>query len=329
MKRSNSLIGRILGLSLATFAGLSLAPAVSHAEEWPSRPIKMIVGFPAGGSPDIVGRLVADKLAQQLGQTVYVDSKVGASGVIASDTVSKSTPDGYTMVMLTGAHSGTAATRKSLPYDPVTGFSMISLVAAYPLLVVVRPDSPIKSFRELLEKAKAEPDKISVGSNAPGSVHHLLGELINIEAGVSMTQVPYRGDGQSILDLTGGRIDVMIGTATTLLDQVNQGALRAIAVSSPERYPLLPDVPTIEETLPGVEAMSWLGLAMAPKTPQPIIDRVNRALRVILATPDIKARFAQLGAVPTWSTPEQMAIQITGEVQRWTRVVEQKNIERQ
>lgn len=141
---------------------------------------------------------------------------------------------------------------------------MVSLVAAYPLMVVVNPDSPINSFPDLLARAKAAPDKIGVGSNSPGSAHHLLGELINIEAGVPMTQVPHRGDGQAILDLTGGRIDLTIGTATTLLDQVKQGALRAIAVSSPERYSLLPDVPPVSETLPGVEAMSWLGLAMTP-----------------------------------------------------------------
>ncbi len=323
--------GRLGGVSrraLVVIAALGLATTV-QADDWPSRPIKLVVGFPAGGSPDTVGRLVADKLTQRLGQSVIVESTVGAGGVLASDMVSRAAPDGYTMVMLTGAHSGTAATRKKLPYDPVDGFSMISLVTAYPMVVAVKPDSPIMSFPDLLARAKAAPDKITVGSNAPGSVHHLLSKWIDIEAGIATTAVPYRGDSQAILDVLGGRIDVMIGTATALLDQSRAGAVRPLALSSPQRYALLPDVPTIAESLPGVETMSWLGLALPPKTPQPIVDRLNREIRDVLALPEIKERFAQLGGVPSPSSSAEMVDLIRREVRRWSVVVEQKHIERQ
>jgi tripartite-type tricarboxylate transporter receptor subunit TctC len=305
------------------------AGAPSFAQDWPSRPIRILIGFPPGGSPDVVARLIADRLSPRLGQPVLVESIVGAGGVIATDTVAKSNPDGYTMVMLTGAHSGTAATRKSLPYHPVNDLSMVSTVTAYPMMIVAPLDSPIRSLSDLIAKAKAEPGKITYASNAPGSLHHLLGEWINIEAGTSMVAVPYRGAAQAIVDLLGGRVDVMIDTATTAIEQVKGGKVRALGVASPGRYPLIPDAPTVAETLPGVETMSWLGLAVAPGTPRPIVERLNAELRTILESPDMKERFAQLGGVSSPSTPEEMRNQIAREIERWNRVVDQKNIDRQ
>ena len=323
---------RICNLAAAAFVGFVVTQSlVAHAaaQEWPTRPLRLIVGFPPGGSPDLVGRLIGDALSRRIGQPVVVENAIGGGGVLASDTVARSAPDGYAMVMLTGAHTGTAAIRKSLPYDPVNGFAMISTVTAYPMMIVASPDSPIRSLADLLTRARAEPGKITYASNAPGSAHHLLGEWINIEAKTTMVPVPYRGAAQGIVDLLGGRVDVMIDTAVTAIELIRSGKVRALAVASPVRYALVPDVPTVAETLPGVETMSWLGLALAAGTPRPIVDRLNAELKEILSEPEIKARLSQLGGMPSWSTPEQMRDQISREIERWNRVIDQKNIERQ
>jgi tripartite-type tricarboxylate transporter receptor subunit TctC len=315
--------------ALALLAVTVSLAAQAVAQEWPNRPLRLVVGFPAGGSPDLVGRMIADKLSRRIGQPVVVENTVGGAGVLASDAIARSAPDGYAMVMLTGAHTGTGAMRKSLPYDPVNGFAMVSTVTAYPMMIITSPESPLRSLSDLIDRAKAAPGKITYASNAPGSAHHLLGEWINIEANTTMVPVPYRGAAQASVDLLGGRVDVMIDTATTAIELVRSGKARALAVASPERYPLLPDVPTVAETLPGVETMSWLGLAMAPGTPQPIVNRLNAELREILAEPEIKERLSQLGGVSNWSTPEQMKNQVAREIERWNRVIDQKKIERQ
>lgn len=316
-------------VTLAALAATLSFGSHATAQDWPSRPLKLVVGFIAGGSPDVVGRLIGEKLSQRLGQPVIIENAPGAAGITASDNVARSAPDGYTMVMLTGAHTGTGAMRKKLPYDPVKGFAMVSMVTAYPMMLMVKPDSPIKSFPDLLARAKATPNKVTYASNAPGSAHHLLGEWINIEAKTTMVPVPYRGAAQAIVDLLGGRVDFMIDTATTAIEPVRSGQTRALAVASPKRYPLVPDVPTIAETLPGVETMSWLGIAMPPGTPQPIVDRLNKELKEILAEDDIKKRLSQLGGVSNYTTPDQMRDQIAREIARWNRVIDEKKIERQ
>jgi tripartite-type tricarboxylate transporter receptor subunit TctC len=320
---------RLAAASLTAAAALLVASPNAIAQDWPSRPLKLVVGFPAGGSPDVVGRLIGEKLSQRLGQPVVVENLPGAAGITASDNVARAAPDGYTMVMLTGAHTGTGAMRKKLPYDPVKGFAMVSTVTAYPMMIMVKPDSPIKSLPDLLARAKAAPNKVTYASNAPGSAHHLLGEWINIEAKTTMVPVPYKGAAQAIVDLLGGRVDAMIDTATTAIEPVRSGQTRALAVASPKRYPLVPDVPTVAETLPGVETMSWLGIAMPAGTPRPIVDRLNKELKEILDEPEMKKRLSQLGGVSNWSTPEQMRDQIAGEIARWNRVIDEKKIERQ
>jgi tripartite-type tricarboxylate transporter receptor subunit TctC len=314
--------------ALAAIATLTLGPKAS-AQDWPNRPIKMVVGFPAGGSPDVVGRLIGEKLTQRIGQPVIVENAPGAAGITASDSVARAAPDGYTMVMLTGAHTGTGAMRKKLPYDPVKSFAMVSMITAYPMMLMVKPDSPIKSFPDLLARAKAAPDKVTYASNAPGSAHHLLGEWINIEAKTTMVPVPYKGAAQAIVDLLGGRVDFMIDTATTAIEPVRTGQTRALAVASPKRYPLLPEAPTVAETLPGVQTMSWLGLAMPAGAPEPAVARLNKELKAVLDEADIKQRLSRLGGVSNWTTPEQMRDQIAGEIARWNRVIDEKKIERQ
>jgi tripartite-type tricarboxylate transporter receptor subunit TctC len=218
---------------------------------------------------------------------------------------------------------------KSLPYDPVKDFAMVSTVTAYPMVISVAPDSPIKSLGDLIARAKAAPGTLSYSSAGVGSLHHLFGEWLNIEAGTSMIHVPFKGAAPAFTEVLGKRVDVMIETATFSFGQIRGGKLRALALSSSGRYPLMPDAPAASETVKNVELSSWLGLATSPGTPRPIIDKLNRELRVILEMPDVRERFAQLGGVPTPSTPEEMAERVSREIARWKRVVEMKNIERQ
>jgi len=230
--------------------------------------------------------------------------------------------------MLTGAFSAGAAVAKSLPYDPIRDFAFITLVSAYPMVVATAPNSPIASFADLIARAKAAPFSITYGMNLPGSVHHLTGELINIEAGISLRGIPYRGNTQIVQDLLGGRLDVMIETGTIAFAQINGGTLRGLAVSSRRRFVLEPDIPAIAETLPGFEVMSWLGLAAPGGTERPIVERLNREVRAILELPEIRDKLAIVGNVPMPSTPEQMREHIQRDASRWSRIVDIKGIEK-
>ena len=309
-------------------ASLVLAAASASAQSWPEKPIRFYVGFPPGGSTDLISRLLGQKLSDRVKQPVIVEQKVGGTGLIANDAVAKAPPDGYTMVLLTGGHPGTAAVMKKLPYDPVNDFGMVTTVIEYPMVISVAPDSSIKSFAELIKRAKAEPGKISFSSAGPGSLHHLLGEWMNIEAGTTMLHVPFKGAAPAFTELLGGRIDILIETATFSFPQVKGGRLRPLALSSAGRYPLMPDVQTVAEVLPGVEFSSWLGVAVAPGTPKPVVERLNKELRAILAEDEVKQRFAGFGGVPAASTPEGMRERIAREIERWKRVVDTRKIER-
>ena len=299
------------------------------AQGYPDRPIRFYVGFPPGGSTDLVSRYLGQKLSERLKQPVIVEQKTGATGLLANDAVAKAPADGHTMVLLTGGHPGTAAVMKSLPYHPVKDFGMVSVVIEYPMTISVAPESPIKSFPDLIARAKAAPGMISYSSAGAGSLHHLLGEWMNIEAGTQMLHVPFKGAAPAFTELLGGRIDVLIETATFAFPMIRQGRLRPLALSSAGRYPLMPDVPTVGETLKAVQFSSWLGLAVAPGTPRAIVDLLNRDTRAILAEPETRERFAGFGGVPAASSPEQMAKRVEDEIARWQRVVETRGIERQ
>jgi tripartite-type tricarboxylate transporter receptor subunit TctC len=315
---------------MKTLAGILFAFLLSGGSAFSQdKAIRFYVGFPPGGSTDIISRYLGQRLSERLKQPIVVEQKTGATGLIANDAVAKGPPDGSTWVLLTGGHPGTAAVMKSLPYDPVNGFAMVSVVIEYPMTISVPPDSPIKSFPDLIARAKAAPGRISFSSAGPGSLHHLLGEWMNIEAGTQMLHVPFKGAAPAFTELLGGRIDVLIETATFAIPHIRAGRLRALALSSQGRYPLLPEAPTVGETLPGVEFSSWLGLATSPGTPRAFIDQVNRELRAILAEDDVRQRFAGFGGVPAWSTPDDMRARVATEVERWKKVVAARGIERQ
>ncbi|MES2189778.1 MAG: tripartite tricarboxylate transporter substrate binding protein [Pseudomonadota bacterium] len=319
----------LAALAITAFAALSGITLPASAQDYPSKPVKFIVGFTPGGSADIISRFMAQKLGERLGQAFVVEQRLGAGGIIAQSAVAKAPPDGYTMVLLTGGHPTSAAMKKSLPYHPVNDFGMVSTIIEYPMAIGVKPDSPIKSFPDLIARAKAEQGKLSMSSAGVGTLHHLMGEWIKIESGAEMIHVPFNGAAPAYTELLGGRLDVMIETMTFMSTNFKNGQIRPLAVSSSKRLKDFPNVPTISETLPGVETTSWLGLVVAPGTPAPIIERLNREMRAILAEPATAERFAQLGGVPAPSSPEEMRTRIQREVDRWNRVVALRKIERQ
>ncbi len=312
--------------SLLYLAGIVMTPTPLAAQTWPSRPIRFIVGTAPGGSPDIIGRILGEKLADRLEQSVFIENLTQGAGAVAYQTISKSPPDGHTMGILTAGFPPQAALRRNLSYDPVNGFSFVTLLCGYPMVYAVAPDSPIRSFADLLAQAKAAPGRITYTINALGSIYHVLTKWIELESGALMTPVSYRGTAQALTDVVSGRVDVMVDTATSGFPRIQSGQLRVLAISSAGRYPLLPDAPTVAETLPGIDYMSWLGLAMPPDTPRPIVDRINKETRDALKLPDVQQRLVEGGNVASPSTPEEMRQRIESEIARWSRVIEAAGI---
>ena len=307
-------------LALAAAAAASTGPVA--AQRWAVRTIRMLVGTAPGGSPDIVARILAEKLADRLGASVVVENMTQAAGAVAYEMVSRAAPDGYTLGVITAGFPPQAVLRKkTLVYDPVEGFAFVTILCGYPMVYAVAPGSPIASFRDLIDRARVAPGRITYTINAPGSIYHVLTKWIELEAGASMTPVSYRGTSQALTDVLAGRVDVMVDAATSAFPRVQSGQLRLLALSSPSRYPLMPEAPIIADTLPGIEFMSWLGLATAPATPRPIVDRLNREIRSALALPDVARRLAEGGNVATPSTPEEMRERVAGDIARWSRVI--------
>ncbi len=242
-------------------AALAAMPARGQEANWPVRPIRIIIPTSPGGSPDIASRLLGEKITARLGQSVVVESMTTGGGVAGLAVVAKSAPDGYTLAMLTGGFATQAAVLKNLAYQPLNDFTFISSVVRYPIVYSVAPNSPIKSFADMIERAKANPTKVSYGIVGAGNVYHLLGKWIDNAAGVEMNAVPYRGTALALQDVLGERVDVLSDAATSSVPRVLSGQIRALAVSSAEPYPLLPGVPTMAATVPGIKVESWLGLA--------------------------------------------------------------------
>lgn len=308
---------------------LLLTTGSLQAQTFPTRPIKLVNGFAAGGSSDIVARLIAQKLSAALGQEVIVETRTGAGGVPANDFVSKAPPDGYTLIVITGGYPVQAGMLKSLPYDPLTGFSFISTLTFYPFVFVTSPMAPQQTAEAFIKAARANPGKLSFASAGIGTLHHLSAELFNTLANTDALHVPYRGGTGPITEIMAGRIDAMFETMTVTLPQVKSGKLTALAVTSKERSSFLPDVPVLATYLPGFDVTSFLGLAAPPGTPRPIIERINAEVRRALADPDMKKRFADLGGEARGGTPEEMRAYVEGEINKWKRLIEVRKIEKQ
>ena len=315
---------------LFLMAGLLIGlPLQAYAQsDYPNKPIRLIIGFPAGGSTDIVGRVVAQRLGERLGQTIVVDNRGGAGGTIGTDVASKAAPDGYTLTLGTTSTMAVAPSAYSkLGYDPIKSFSPISLVAVTPYLIVVNPQVPANSLAELVTLAKSQPDKLNFASAGNGSTTQLAMEMLNDVAGMKMTHVPYKGNADADFAILSNQAQVLFGSMPALLQHAKANKLRALAVGSPKRSPALPEIPTVAELgYPGFEVSLWLGVLAPAGTPKPIIDRLNKELVAIVATPDFKAAMEKNGADATSNTPEQFANLIQNEVSKYGNIVKKLGI---
>ncbi|KQR60780.1 tripartite tricarboxylate transporter substrate binding protein [Acidovorax sp. Leaf160] len=308
---------------LAAAAACALWPALAAAQAFPTKPITIIVPFAAGGTTDILARIIAQGLTAELGQSVVVDNRAGAGGNIGGQAAARSAADGYTLFMGTvGTHAINAALYKKMPFDPVKDFAPLTRVANVPNLLVANPAQPFKTVQELIAYAKANPGKINFGSSGSGSSIHLSGELFKSMAKVDMQHVPYKGSAPAVTDLLGNQIAIMFDNMPSAIQHVRSGKLRAIAVTTAKRSPELPDVPTIAEAgVPGYEATSWFGMFAPAATPAPVVGQLNKALVKVLAQPDIKKKINEQGAETAGETPEQFAAFIQQESVKWGKVV--------
>lgn len=315
--------------TLLTLAGSAAFARPLAAQDWPSRPIRFVVGTLAGGSADVIARVVADPLAERLKQTIVVENNTQGAGAVAQQIVAGAAADGQTMLMMTAGYPPQMAMKTQPPFHPIDAYSYVGLICGYPFVYSVRPDSPIKSFKDLLARAKDNPGKITYTINARGSIFHVLTKWIEMQASVEMTPIPYRGSPPAFTDVLAGRVDVMVEPATTAFPRISAGQLRVLALSSPGRFPLMPEAPTVNETVPGVDFMSWLGLVMPAGTPRPIIDRLNRTVRDIIATPVAQEQFKKAGSAATPTTPDEMREKVTVEYGRWSKIIDAAKIARQ
>ena len=306
----------------AAACGLASNAAHAQAAAWPTKPIRIVVTFPPGGAPDTLARILADKWAP-LGQTVTVDNKPGAGGNIGADLVAKSPPDGTVLVLGTvGTHAINASLYDKMPYNNLKDFTPISFLASTPNLLVVNKDVPARDVKELIALAKAQP--LNFGSSGSGTSIHLSGELFNTLAGVKMQHIPYKGRAQAIPDLLGGRITMIFDNMPSALPLVRSGELKAIGVTSAQRSPAAPNIPTIAESgLPGFEATSWFALLGPGGMARDVQMRINAETLKVLAMPDVKEKLAKLGLEPNPGTPEALAGLIQAETAKWARVVKE------
>lgn len=309
------------GLALA--AAAAVVPLTAAAQDYPSKPVTIIVPFAAGGTTDILARVIGQALTKELGQSVIVDNRAGAGGNIGAALAAKAQADGYTLLMGTvGTHAINQSLYKKLPFDPIKDFAPLTRVAMVPNLLVANPSKPYKNVKELIAYAQANPRKVNFGSSGSGSSIHLSGELFNSLAKVEMVHVPYRGSSPAVTDLLGGQIDIMFDNMPSAIQHVRSGKLRPLAVTTAKRSPELPDVPTIAEAgVPGYEATSWFGMFAPAATPAPIVAKLNGALVKVLGDAEVKKKLAEQGAEPYAEKPEQFAEFIRAESAKWSKVV--------
>jgi len=315
---------RVAGLVVVA-ASILGGEAVFAQASYPSRPVRVVVPFPAGGTTDILARAAAQKLSETWGQQAIVDNRPGAGGNIGSELVAKAPPDGYTLLMGTvGTHAINSSLYPKMPYDHVKDFVPVILVAGVPNVLVVNPSLPVNSVQELIAYAKANPGKLNFASSGSGTSIHLSGELFKTMTGVQMTHIPYKGSAPALTDLIGGQVQLMFDNLPSSLAFIKAGKLRALAVTSATRSAALPDVPTIAESgVPGFEASSWFGLLAPAGTPRDIVTKVNADTAKWLASPDAKEKLAAQGAVAAGGSPEDFAKHIQAETAKWARVVKE------
>jgi len=305
-------------------AGAAALPAfsrIARAQAYPSRPVRWIVGFPPGGGADTVTRIVGQPLSERLGQQVIIENRPGASTNIAAQAVINSPPDGYTLLYYGASTLINASMFPNLPFDVRRDIAPVSGLAAFPMMLVVNPSVPAKTVAELIAHAKANPGKVTMASFGTGSASHLAGELFKMMAGINMVHVPYRGGAPMVTDLIAGQVQVAFDVMVTSLPHVRTGGLRALGVAGNNRFDMLPDVPTVAETVPGYEARTWAGVGVPKGTPTEIIARLNHEINAGLANPTIKSRLAEIGTMPIIFTATEFGTYIATESEKWAKVV--------
>jgi tripartite-type tricarboxylate transporter receptor subunit TctC len=310
-------------------AGAALAPAVTHtasAQAYPARPVRVVVGAIAGSAPDVIARLVADWLSRRLGQAFFVEDRNGASGNLAAEEVAAAPPDGYTLLLTTAANAINVTLYENFKLNIIHDFVPVAGVVAFPMVITVGAKYPVTSLPELIARAKENPGKINIGTPGVGSPQHVAGELLRMTSGANIVLVPYRGGPPAITDALSGQIQGMIGTVLLTIDQIRTGGLHALAVTGAARSELLPDIPTVADSVPGFEASQWIGIAAPKNTPTDIVDRLNREINGGLADPGIKAKVVNLGGTVILGTPAEFGQFTADEVAKWGKVIKFANI---
>ena len=309
--------------------GLSFAALAATAQDaWPTKPVRIVVPYPAGGVADLLPRVVGEKLSQKWGQPVVVENKPGASGNIGMAEVARAAPDGYTLGLAPAGNLTVNPTIfANLPFDTARDLTPVTNLAQVPNVLVVHPSVPVKTFKELVAYAKANPGKLNFSSPGDGSGAHLAGELMKLEAGVNMVHIPYKGLAPAVNDLLGGQVQMMFAGISTVIQHVKSGKLVALAIASPARSPQLPDVPTVAESgLPGFEVISWYGIVGRAGTPPAIIQKIQRDMAEALAMEDVRAKLAAQGLEPVGNTPQQFGAMIADETKKWGDIVRRAGI---
>jgi tripartite-type tricarboxylate transporter receptor subunit TctC len=305
-----------------------LFPLLAAAQAYPTQAVRVVVGFPPGGTTDVIGRMVANELAAQTGKPFVVENRPGASGTIGSSVVAKATSDGHTLILVPSTHGTARALYGSLPYEDAE-LAPVGLVASTPYVFVVHPDMPVKTFGELIALLKAHPGKYDYASTSPGTAQHLGGELVKRMAGVNMVHVPYKGTGAVMPDLLSGRVPMMFENLAVMTPHIRKGSLRPLAVSSLKRTGLMPEVPTVAESgggLQGFEVLGWFALLAPARTPPEVVRMLNAELARMAAKPAVVTRFAELGAEPLGGTPADAAAYIRAEQEKWSRIIREAGI---
>jgi tripartite-type tricarboxylate transporter receptor subunit TctC len=318
-------VNRLL-LSLAACA--ALAATTAAAQSFPAKPVRIVVPFAPGGANDVIARVVAQRLAEPLGQQVLVDNRGGAGGAIGADLVAKATPDGYTLLLANpGPNAINPVLQPKTPYDPIRDFSMITLMAVSPQVLVVHPSLPVKSVKEFIAMARARPGQINYGSSGTGAITHLAMEFFKAKTKTDIVHIPYKGANIALTELVGGQVSAIFAALGSIQSMIGSQRIRVIGVAAAERTPLLPGVPAIAESgITDFEVVNWFGIVGPANLPRPVVERLNRAINQVVQSADSKERFAGMGFVPRGTTPEELDRHIRAEIARWSAVIKSQNI---
>ena len=310
----------------ASASALPVMSGVASAQEYPSRPVRLLVGFAPGGGTDVMARLLQPALSERLGQQIVIENRPGAGTNIATEAVLNAAPDGYTLLAASLANAGNATLYDNLNFNFLRDITAVAGIALDPFVLEVTPSLPVKTIPELIAYAKAHPGNVNMGSGGIGSGNQLTGEMFKIMAGIDLVHVPYRGAGPAMVDLMGGQVQVMFNTMSASLQHVRAGKLRALGVATKTRQAALPDVPTVAEFVPGYEASFWTGIAAPKGTPPEIVDKLNKAVNAGLDDPNVKARFSEWGATALAGSPADFAKFVADETEKWGKVIRAANI---